>query len=257
MEENFDGQPAIPPRINMELVSINSQTEHQESTATPQVKFMDESFVKGLNQIVAKVTGEEEELKEEKIYQPLIPPRRYEEGCEEKESVYQSLTVATKSQDNTDKKISNLIQTPIDPSTESHYQPLTRRTEESVYERAFIPNKENSVNIPPSSSNSENHYQPINDKRVEDSVYEKITVQGREGYNDMQSVSKSESQYQPLLIREEPRRYQTVTVKSDKMSPATERKKAVPNNSESVYQALSRGQEENTYQSLIIHREQY
>ncbi len=136
MEENFDGQPAIPLRTNMELVSMSSNTDQEE--LPPQSYLINEAFVKGLDQFVAKVTGGEE-LEEEKIYQPLIPPRRYEEGCEENESVYQPLTVNKSRDDSSEVIETETSLTTIAPPTESHYQPLTKRTEESLYEKVVIP----------------------------------------------------------------------------------------------------------------------
>ncbi len=108
----------------------------------------------------------------------------------------------------------------------------------------------------PARSNSESIYQPLIVKRIEESVYEKATIPDKvdDRINTQPVVrNNSEDHYQPLIIREEPSHYQTVSLPG-KIMPAAEVEQA-GNNSEGVYQALFQVPEENADQSLTLHRE--
>ena len=70
----------------------------------------------------------------EKIYQPLIPPRRYEENYQEPSSEYQLITFRkvdsndAKSIPQSDKELQ------LTNHSEGHYQALTKQEENSLYQ---------------------------------------------------------------------------------------------------------------------------
>ena len=107
---------------------------------------------------------------------------------------------------------------------------------------------------------SESHYQPLV-KRAEQSVYDIVTVGGsKDGENkNIETVSNnSEGHYQPLMKREEPSNYQPIsTCISGHGQTLTNSfvMQSESNSEEGYYQALVRKQEENTYQSLTLHRD--
>ncbi len=96
MVGNFDGQPAIPSRTAiMDQVSASPQRSADEPAVPPRTHLLDNAFVQGLEAFVAEVSGKDapDLGDEDKIYQPLIPPRRYEENCQDDSGVYQALTL--------------------------------------------------------------------------------------------------------------------------------------------------------------------
>ena len=99
---------------------------------------------------------------EVKIYQPLIPPRRYETACEEEESVYQGLTL-NRSKDSIDPSPSTEGALQSVNDSEGHYQPLLKQAQPSEYETITL-HKNNSCSTMTTlrqANNSEGHYQPL------------------------------------------------------------------------------------------------
>ncbi len=86
---------------------------------------------------------------EDEIYQPLIPPRRYEENCQDDSDVYQALTSS---------RLKRGLQFATD--SEIHYQPLVKRAEQSVYEMVVVgaSKDDDNENIETVPNNSEGHY---------------------------------------------------------------------------------------------------
>ncbi len=126
MLENFDGQPAIPPRtsdMETEQVSVRSQKSDDEPAIPPRSYLLDNAFVQGLEALVAEVSGKDEpDLGDEnKIYQPLIPPRRYEENCQDDSDVYQALTSNRRKGDSTAEMAYQTKETQFATDSESHY----------------------------------------------------------------------------------------------------------------------------------------
>ncbi len=173
MLENFDGQPAIPSRTTImektEQVSVRSQRSDDEPIP-PQSYLLDNAFVQGLEVFVAEVSGKDEpDLgDEDKIYQPLIPPRI---------DVYQALTSNRLKGDSTAEMAFQTKKTQIATDSESHYQPLVKRAERSVYEMVVVGDSKDveNENIETVPNNSEGHYQPLM-KREEPSDYQTIST---------------------------------------------------------------------------------
>ncbi len=224
MLENFDGQPAIPPRTTImktEQVSVRSQRSDDESAIPPRSYLLDNAFVQGLGAFEAEVSGKDEpDLggDEDKIYQPLIPPRRYEENCQDDSDVYQALTSNRRKGDSTAEMVKEIQ---FSTDSESHYQPLVKRAERSVYEMVVIgaSKDDENENIETVPNNSEGHYQPLM-KREEPSDYQTIST----------CISRGQTLTSSLVVESN------------------------INSEEGHYQALVRKQEENPYQSLTLHR---
>ncbi len=156
---------------------------------------------------------------EDKIYQPLIPPRRYEENCQDDSDVYQALTSNRRKGDSTAEMVKEIQ---FSTDSESHYQPLVKRTEQSVYEMVVVGASKDveNENIETVPNNSEGHYQPLM-KREEPSDYQTIST----------CISRGQTLTSSLVVESE------------------------SNSEEGHYQALVRKQEENPYQSLTMHRD--
>ncbi len=214
MVENFDGQPAIPSRTAiMDQVSVGSQRSDDEPAVPPRSYLLDNEFVQSLE---VRRKDEPDLGDKEKIYQPLIPPRRYEESCQDNSDVYQTLT-SNRSKGDSREMAFQTKEIQFASDSENHYQPLVKRAEQSVYEMVTVGASKDGENIETVPNNSEGHYQPLM-KREEPSDYQPISTCISRGQTSfvMQSESTSE---------------------------------------EGHYQALVRKQEENTYQSLILHRD--
>ncbi len=210
MLDNFDGQPAIPSRTTImktEQVSVRSQRSDDESAIPPRSYLLDNAFVQGLG---ASDLGDKD-----KIYQPLIPPRRYEENCQDDSDVYQALTSNRLKGDST----AEIKEIQFATDSESHYQPLVKRAEQSVYEMVVVgASKDENIETVP--NNSEGHYQPLM-KREEPSDYQTIST----------CISRGQTLTNSLVVESK------------------------SNSEEGHYQALVRKQEENPYQSLTLHRD--
>ncbi|XP_064392920.1 tyrosine-protein phosphatase Lar-like isoform X2 [Halichondria panicea] len=193
MVENFDGQPAIPSRTAiMDQVSVGSQRSDDEPAVPPRSYLLDNEFVQSLE---VRRKDEPDLEDEEKIYQPLIPPRRYEESCQDNSDVYQTLTSNRSKGD----------------SREMHFRlkrynlrlilrTITKRAEQSVYEMVTVGASKDGENIETVPNNSEGHYQPLM-KREEPSDYQPISTCISRGQTSfvMQSESTSEEgHYQAL-----------------------------------------------------------
>ena len=114
--ELSEDPPEIPPRTYLQDTKFNQ--ELQTAGNLPQTP----------------VPGQDTE----KIYQPLIPPIRYEENYQEPSSEYQLLTFRGAA--NNDPK--SVHQSDKEPQlinhSEGQYQALTKREEESIYEPLSI-----------------------------------------------------------------------------------------------------------------------
>lgn len=239
MTKNFNGQPAVPPRTNTELQRMCSSMAPPTS---PRAYLMDETFVKGLNQFVAKLTSEEVPNTEEKIYQPLIPPRYYEEGCEEKDSIYQ--VIEDKPKGLAHKMVEGSMSKNCEKQvTMSQYQPLENKFSQSrrtnrrdAFENVVLHshNRDN-VNI---QSSSTNHYQPLRKKMVQRIVTQSTSLKPS-------SSEVEENYYQPLMKKRNEKNETRNTLLQT--SPPNEI-------GENCYQALSRGQEDSIYMSLTVQR---
>ncbi len=264
MVGNFDGQPAIPSRTTiMDQVNTGPQRSDDEPAVPPRTHLLDNAFVQGLEAFVAEVSGKDapDLGDEDKIYQPLIPPRRYEESCQDDSDVYQALTSNRSKSDFREVTILS-EETRFAADSENHYQPLVKRAEQSVYEMVTVGGSKDgeNKNIETVPNNSEGHYQPLM-KHEEPSDYQPIStcVSGRgqtlTSSFVMQSESNSEEgHYQPLMKREEPSNYQPISTCISRGQTSFVMQ-SESNSEEGHYQALVRKQEENTYQSLTLHRD--
>ena len=264
MVGNFDGQPAIPSRATiMDQVNAGPQRSADEPAVPPRMYLLDNVFVQGLEAFVAEVSGKDapDLGDEDKIYQPLIPPRRYEESCQDDSDVYQALTSNRSKSDFREVTILS-EETRFAADSENHYQPLVKRAEQSVYEMVTVGGGKDgeNKNIETVPNNSEGHYQPLM-KREEPSDYQPIStcISGRgqtlTSSFVMQSESNSEEgHYQPLMKREEPSNYQPISTCISRGQTSFVMQ-SESNSEEGHYQALVRKQEENTYQSLTLHRD--
>lgn len=206
MRKNFEGQPAIPSRSNV------AKTE-PIITRKP---LLDEEFLRGLDNFAAKLTSRADEVDlgdDDKIYQPLIPPRRYEESNEVDSDVYQPLTL-NRSIENS-METDNVLQNIND--TESMYQSLVKPDQQSIYQPLMAAGTSGSAD----------------------------TTGGVAG---SAAANNSEGLYQPLTKRDKVSEYQPVVLRG--CSIGSEEPSRTQSSSEGLYQSLGRQQEENNYQSL-------
>ncbi len=224
MLDNFDGQPAIPPRtsdMETEQVSVRSQRSDDEPAIPPRSYLLDNAFVQGLEAFVAEVSGKDEpDLgDEDKIYQPLIPPRRYEQNSQDDSDVYQALTSNRLKRDSTAEMAYQTKETQFATDSESHYQPLVKRAEQSVYEMVVVgaSKDDENENIETVPNNSEGHYQPLM-KREEPSDYQTISTCISRGQTLTSSlvvesnINSEEGHYQALVRKQEENPYHSLTL---------------------------------------------
>ena len=168
MEESLQ-QPSIPKRYKEET-SMCTQGNDEEPALPPRVYLNDEDFLLNLEKEAYRhgdSLDNNTDKEEEKIYQPLIPPRCYETGCEEEESVYQGLTLnRSKDTINPSPSTEGALQSVNNP--EGHYLPLLKQAEPSVYKTTLHKNNSCSTTL---ANNSEGHYQPLM-KREETGQYQ-------------------------------------------------------------------------------------
>ena len=200
-------QPSVPKR-HREETSTCTQGNDEEPALPPRVNLNDEDCLQNLEKEAdyhsdSLKDSTVQDKEEEKIYQPLIPPRRYETGCEEEESVYQGLTL-NRSKDTIDPSPSTegALQ-PVNDS-EGHYQPLLKQAQPSEYETITL-HKNNSCSTMATlrqANNSEGHYQPLM-KREETGHYQSLIVRGN-GPTERAAGNNSEGHYQALVKQREP-----------------------------------------------------
>ena len=206
MHENIEEQPEIPERRYVDNISLATEVMPEIPSRT---YLQDPEFAQGLqsggNLPHTPLPGQVTE-----IYQPLIPPRRYEENYQEPSSEYQSITYDPKPI-----HLSNR-ETQLKDHSEGQYQAMTKREEASPYEP--IPfgtstesslTKDNRLSMVDLANHSEGQYQALT-KREEDSPYEPIpfgtstksslTKDNRPSMVDL--ANHSEGQYQALTKRE-------------------------------------------------------
>ena len=204
MKESLQ-QPSVPKRY-IEETSMCTQGNDEEPALPPRVYLNDEDFLQNLEKEAYRYGDSLDNntvKEEEKIYQPLIPPRRYDEGYEEEESVYQGLTL-NRSKDSIDPSPSTegALQ-PVNDS-EGHYQPLLKQAEPSEYETITL-HKNNSCSTMATlrqANNSEGHYQPLM-MREETGHYQSLIFRGNSP-TERGSGNNSEGHYQALVKQREP-----------------------------------------------------
>ncbi len=149
----------------MDQVSASPQRSDDEPAVPPRTHLLDNAFVvQNLEAFVAEVSGKDvpDLGDEDKIYQPLIPPRHYEESCQDDSGVYQALTSNRLKSDFREVIILS-EETQLAADSENHYQLLVKRAEQSVYEMVTVGGGKDgeNKNIETVPNNSEGHYQPL------------------------------------------------------------------------------------------------
>ena len=154
VDKVVDQEPGIPERHYLDdmdfmqenryidTISLETETSDNEPKIRPEIPprtyLQDTNFDQELqtvgNLAQTPVPGQDTE----KIYQPLIPPRRYEENYQEPSSEYQSLTFRGAA-NNDPKSVHQSDKKPqLMNHSEGQYQALTKREEASVYEPLSI-----------------------------------------------------------------------------------------------------------------------
>ena len=183
MQDNIEEQPEIPERRYVDTISLATELSEDLPEIPSRTYLQDPEFNQELRSIEnlpqTPLPGQDTE----KIYQPLIPPRRYEENYQEPSSEYQSITFGGAANNDPMKPIHlPNKETQLKDHSEGQYQALTKREEASPYEPLTFGNatkssltKDNRPSMVDLANHSEGQYQALT-KREEDSPYQPLSI---------------------------------------------------------------------------------